>query len=47
MKDCKLSGYKIIIVEPCKSDLSNLDFRDEVHVNECSVKVLSLSVTLV
>ena len=26
MKDCKLSEYKIIIVEPCKNDLSNLDF---------------------
>ena len=46
MKDYKLSqNARLLFVEPCKSDLPNLDFLDEVHVNEHSVKVLSLYVT--
>lgn len=47
MKDCKLSQNVTLLLlnHVLKSDLSNLDFLDEVHVNEHSVKVLSLYVT--
>lgn len=43
MKDCKLSQNAILLL--LNHVKSNLDFLDEVHVNEHSVKVLSLYVT--